>query len=331
MTEKENLALALDGKKPEWTPCFWNGGQIILSTAVRNIPPIGDMQGYDWHGVHWTATEDTGGMFTPTVGMPFVLTDITKWKEQVPFPDIEAIDWEDAAKRDYEFFGIDRENNILDYYNGNGLFERLHFLMGFEESMLAIMEEPEAVYELVGAIADMYIAIAGKIAEYYKPDYYTFLDDYAHVRGLFISPDTFEELFAPHLKRIIDFVESTDMKFKMHCCGRQDLLLDNFYKLGIRRLDPGQPCCDLVGMKTRYPDISIMGGLDLQGVVDKADVTEEELRKEVRRCIDEYGPAGGFSIFGGSVDLYNPAMYAPDKKMGIIIDEANRYGKKLTA
>lgn len=327
MNEKENILLAFEGKKPEWTPCFWNGAQIILSTAVLNIPQLGSKEGYDWFGVHWTATEDTGGMFTPTVGMPVPLTDIELWRDQVKFPDLSAIDWEETAKRDYEMFGIDRENMVLDYYNGNGLFERLHFLMGFEEALMAIVTNPEDVYDLVGAIADHYIEIAHYIAKYYKPDYYTFLDDYAHVRGLFISPETFDELFAPHLKRIIDAVESTEMRFKMHCCGMQELLLDNFYEIGVRRLDPCQPCNDLVAMKERYPEISLMGGLDLQGVVDYPGVTEEQLRAEVRRCIDEYGPAGGFVIFGGGVDLYSPTAFEPDQKMGIIVDESTKYAK----
>ncbi|MEL4105884.1 uroporphyrinogen decarboxylase family protein [Oscillospiraceae bacterium WX1] len=327
MTEKENIILAFDGKMPEKTPCFWTAAQLILSSAVKNIPTLGLTEGYDWFGVHWTATEDTGWMFSPTADKPHVLTDITKWREQVKFPDIEKIDWETAAANDMMFFNIDRENKVMDYYHGNGIFERLHFLMGFEEAMVAIIEEPEAVYDLMGAVADMYIAIAEKIDQYYKPDYYIFLDDYAHRLGLFVSPATFDKLFAPHLKRIVDFVGTTGMKFKMHCCGMQELLLDNFYKIGIRRFDPGQPCNDLVAMKKRYPDIAIMGGLDIQGVVDYPGVTEEQLRAEVRRCIREYGPMGGYIIFGATVALYMPEAYAPGQKMGIILDE---YYKNVT-
>lgn len=326
MTEKENILLAYEGKKPQWTPCFWAGAQLLLSSAVKNIPGLGLTEGYDWFGVHWTATENTGWMFTPTADKPHVLTDVTKWREQVRFPNLEEIDWAATAERDFAFFGTDR-TKVQDYYQGNGLFERVHFLMGFEEAMVAIQTEPEAVYELVGAIADMYIAIAEKIAIYYKPDLYTFLDDYGHHRGIFISPETFDRLFAPHLKRIIDFVNTTDMKFKMHCCGMQELLLDNFNKIGVRRLDPCQPCNNLVAMKARYPDISLMGGMDIQGVIDFPGVTEEQLRAEVRRCIDMYGPMGGYIMFGATVELYNPASFAPGQKMGIILEEAANYAR----
>ena len=66
----------------------------MISSVICNCPAFGTKEGYDWWGVHWTATDNTGGMFTPTVGYPPVLTDITKWREQVKFPDISNIDWE---------------------------------------------------------------------------------------------------------------------------------------------------------------------------------------------------------------------------------------------
>ncbi|KPU44443.1 hypothetical protein OXPF_19370 [Oxobacter pfennigii] len=128
-------------------------------------------------------------------------------------------------------------------------------------------------------------------------------------------------------KRLVDFVNTTSMKFISHCCGMEEILLDSFYKIGIRRFDPCQPCNNLKKMKERYPDIALIGGLDLQGCVDLSDVTEDELRQEVRRCIDEYGPLGGYTIYGCSVSMYDPSAFAPGKKMGIICGEAISYAK----
>ena len=133
----------------------------MISSVICNCPAFGTKEGYDWWGVHWTATDNTGGMFTPTVGYPPVLTDITKWRAQVKFPDISNIYWEAAAKRDTARLD---PNKLTDFYGlGNGLFERLHFLMGFEEAMYALMEEPEECAALVSAIADFYIQIIEKL------------------------------------------------------------------------------------------------------------------------------------------------------------------------
>ncbi len=327
MTPKENLELAMDGKKPEWTPIYWEGARIVVSMGAGNSPMLGEKEGYNKFGVHMTATENSGGMFTPTADAPHVVTDITKWQEQVTIPDAEEVDWAQDAQMSMQMMGIDREASMVDYFHGYGLFETMHMLMGMEEAAIALMEEPEASYELVGAIADYHLACAKKVEQYYQPEYYTFADDYAHLKSLFISPTTFDEIFAPHLKRIYDFVNQSSMKLKIHCCGRQELLLDRFYDLGVRRFDPGQPCNDLVAMKEKHPDIAIIGGLDIQGIVDRPGVTDEELRAEVDRCIDEYGPMGGYTIYGASVDMYNPMSYAPGGKMNTMITEACTYSR----
>lgn len=82
-------------------------------------------------------------MYTPTAGQKRVLTDITKWREQVTFPDLERVDWKSCAGRDQQMISPDK----LTYFLGmaDGFFERLHHLMGFEEAVIAIAEEPETV------------------------------------------------------------------------------------------------------------------------------------------------------------------------------------------
>ena len=100
MTEKENVQVALEGGIPEHTPLFWNGGQLMVSSVIGNMPVPGTAEGYDWWGVHWTACEEACGAFAPTAGRPPVITDITRWREQVKVPDISGIDWEAAAARD---------------------------------------------------------------------------------------------------------------------------------------------------------------------------------------------------------------------------------------
>lgn len=324
MTEAENLRIALDGGTPHHTPCFWAGASIAISSVIGNIIPPGMTEGYDWWGVHWTANEYAGGNCTPTAGKPTVITDITKWREQVHFPDIDAIEWEAAAARDAAF--VDPEKVSVFFGLANGLFERFHFLRGFEDALCDIVEEPECVAELIDAIADFYVKIIEKIGTYYKPEYLTFLDDYAHKVGPFISLDTFDAVIAPSLKKIVDAVEANGMKYIHHCCGKEEYFLDRFYELGIRRIDPCQPVNDINGMKKRYPDMVFLGGLDVQGVIDMPGTTEEDWREEVRRCIDTYGAGKkGYVIYGATVNLHNPAAYQPGGNMFAIIDEAVRY------
>ena len=71
--------------------------------------------------------------------------------------------------------------------------------------------------------------------------------------------------------------------------------------------------------------MAFMGGLDVQGIVDKPGISEEAIRKEVRRCIDTYGPEGHYVLYGASTSAAVMSAYAPGGNLFTVIDEAARY------
>ncbi len=328
LSKRENALIALRGEKPEYVPCFFDAIQVIPSGAAQEVPPLFQGPGYDGYGVHQTPTESASGMFTPTPNVPPVLEDVTEWKSVVKFPDYEHIPWEQIVAGETEAMHLDKANFVQDLYCAQGLFERLHFLMGFENALCAIMEEPEAVSDLVAAIADKKIEFLQKADYYYHPDYFTYLDDYAHMNGLFISPDTFREIFKPQIARIVEACNKTNMTFKQHCCGKMEDLLDDFLDIGITAFDPVQPVNNIPEMKKKtLGRAGIMGGLDVQNVVDRPGSTDEEIVAETRRCIDTYGEGGGYVIFGASLSMYDPMQYAPGGKLFTVSQTCEQYGK----
>ena len=68
----------------------------------------------------------------------------------------------------------------------------------------------------------------------------------------------------------------------------------------------------------------MMGGID-QTIVDRMDVTDEEIREEVRRCIDTYAPGGHFLPCIGSIQCLN------DHATEVCEDEMNKYGAEWLA
>ena len=63
----------------------------------------------------------------------------------------------------------------------------------------------------------------------------------------------------------------------------------------------------------------LMGGID--SIIDRPDVTEEEIRRETRRACTEYGELPGFwpgIIYGGPGTLYPEVL-------PVIVDEIDRY------
>lgn len=327
LAKRENALLALQGEMPEYVPCFYDACQIIPAATSLETPELG-APGYDGYGVHQTPTVSAGGMFTPTPTVKPVLKDITQWKSEVMFPDYSKVPFEMIVAKEKEFLHLNPERFVQDLFCPNGIFERLHFLLGFEDAMCALYDEPEAVYDLVGAIADKKIEYVKLAEQYYKPDYFTLLDDYSHINGLFLSPEIFRKFFKPHLARIVAACKETSMTYKQHCCGKMEDLFDDFLEIGITAFDPVQPINDIVKLQKRAKGkAGIVGGLDVQNVVDRVEATEAEIEEEVKRCIHTYGPGGGYMIYGASVNMFNPAQYAPGGRIFTVNQACEKYGK----
>lgn len=330
--QKRNTLTALTGGTPKDVPCWFKDCQMVFVSPMGERPPLGESEGYDIYGVHLSASESAGGAFTPTPTYPPVLSDITKWEEQVKFPDYDAIDWDAACEADLKAQNLDRENKVIDMFCANGLFERMHYLMGFEDTVCSLYEEPEAVKELAEAIADTKIRLIKNTIKRYKPDVFTFLDDYAHQNGLFMSIDMFRDIFKPQLKRIVDAVHEEGCLFKMHCCGKMQDLTPEYLDLGIDAIDPVMPLNDIQKMKDMFEHrVGIAGGLDVQGVIDNTTSTADDVRAEVRRCIDEYAPGGGYMLYCASVNIRDPRQWEPDGIFGAMLDEVSTYGKDYYA
>lgn len=331
MTNKENFMLAFKGLQPESVLYRWSAVQSIVPQANREMPSIREGKpGYDSWGVHQTPTDSAGGMFTPTPGMPPVLEDVTEWRK-LEIPDYSKADWETASQAEMKIFRIDRENYWLNVTSTNGMWERMHMLMGFENAVVSLLEEPEACYELAGAIADTKIQFVKAVAKWYKPDMITMMDDYSHKDGLFMSPDTWREIFKPHLKRVVKACHDEGILFEQHCCGKCEMLVSDLMDCGIDALDPVQPVNDIPAMKKlTLGKIGLMGGLDVQNVIDRAGVTEEEVEAECRRCIDAYSAGGGYAVDGISINARSTYFGARTKQQ-VIADICASYGNNWYA
>ena len=149
MTERENALLAIQHQEPEWVPalfdCTYNCGDVI------NDRPIFE-DGVDCFGIHWVRSGPETNFITHVdPARPPVISDPLKWREQVDFPNLDKFDWETAAAAITPEI---RREKLIYYIMGLGIFERTHTLMNFEDALCAYLEEPEAMYELCGALAD---------------------------------------------------------------------------------------------------------------------------------------------------------------------------------
>lgn len=291
MTRREQLLEVYKHKNIGYVPCFFTDFDFSKPAEINERPEAG---GLDWFGVEWE--------FVPAVLAPMVkpgtqrLTDICNWKEELVFPDLNAVDWEAAAAK--ETANWDRENKISFMMLINGIFERTHALMGFEDALCAMYEEPEAYKELVDAITDYKVEVIKIIGKYYKPDVLSFHDDFGANDRMLMSVDLWEEFFKEPLRRVIEETHRQGIIYEHHSCGYIEPIFDQLVELGIDAIDPLQITNPVRQMKNKYQDrVTFVGGYDNQNVYDRPGVTEEEIRQETARAMDEMAPGGSFVAF----------------------------------
>ena len=120
------------------------------------------------------------------------------------------------------------------------------------------MEDPEAFGELVGAIADYKIEIVKRAYDAARPEVFMFHDDWGTSVSTFFAPDTWRELFKPHVKRICDAILDRGMVCGLHSCGAISPLIGDVVDMGISFWEAQGECNDLDALRAQYPSLTIL-------------------------------------------------------------------------
>lgn len=322
MTPKENILAVLNHQKREWIPSFYD--MLVTGFASSPGPAFEKGPGLDGFGLNWVTPASGGGAPIPEP-CKFLLDSetIVDWKNIIHFPDVDAYDWKTEAEK--SLAKGNPEIQAVDFGSGNGPFERMAALMGFEEALMAMAEEPEATFDLLNAIADYKIKVAERVHEYIHADTFTNYDDIATERDLFMSPDTYRQLIKPVHTKMYKAVRDMGMIPIQHTCGKADRLIQDFIETGVAAWTSVQPTNDIEGMLQKYGDqICLMGGYNSNGSPAREDVTDEEVEIEVKRCMDTYGKYDSYIFFGfRTVNSLDPAVKAA--AYGTIIRSAVKY------
>lgn len=318
MTERENaLRIITKSGEPEWIPygpdCF---DVIIPSNVIKERPTFQEGNGNDWFNCYWHFDPATVG-FCPVPGKQPV-TDITKWREQVQFPDISSADWKEGTKISLE--NVNREERLSYLFLESGPWERLHALIGFQETLEALYMEPESLQELLEAITDYKVSLIEPMAEYYKPDIVCSFDDFAFQKSLFMSQDMFRKFLLPCEKRIGDELKKHNIIYSHHSCGKIDSLMGDILDAGPSMiLGLWAPYNDMDTVEKQYAHrFTVHGGLDNQ-LLAREDVEDELIIKDIRRLIDQCAPYKNLIV--------DPGFLGDPIRAELVSDEAHSYSE----
>lgn len=306
INEKENVRRYYAHELPDHYAVLEKGLHTIV--PMIHIRPIMGAH-KDWFGCNYSYDANIKKWSVPCD--PRVVTDITKWREQVVFPDLESIDWAALAAKEVPSEEV-RKEKAISVLLQCGVYERFHALLGMEEAMIALLTEPEASKELLDAIGDFRCRLIGKFIEYYKPDIIRNHDDYGTQFAMQISPDLWREMIKPQLKKIADLCHSNGVFYEQHSCGIVEPIVKDMMEVGVDsvqamhindvpklKVETGTGI--LYHMSLNVPDYLVA---DMAGTL-----TEEWLRKDVHDTLWACAPGGAYfhtpvSVVGAPADWW---------------------------
>lgn len=123
------------------------------------------------------------------------------------------------------------------------LFERMHHLHGFENTLADLYLEPERMAFLADKIVDFDIRVIQNISSRFpgKIHGFTFTDDWGTERAAFISTELFDQFFKPRYKKIFDACREAGWDVWMHSCGKINELMPSLIECGVTAFNLLQP------------------------------------------------------------------------------------------
>ena len=190
-------------------------------------------------------------------------------------------------------------------------------LMGYTDLLTSCITKPELVTAIVEKGVDHNIKMVEQAASLGAELVLTG-DDIADNHSTLISPKMWEELFAPHFKKLVDAFHGLGLYHWKHSDGNLMPVMDSLINAGIDGIDPVDPLAgmSLKVMKEKYGDqIAIKGNIDCVNTL--VNGTHQQVINEVKDNILVAGPGGGYvcsssnSIHSGvNPDLYKTMVEA---------------------
>ena len=310
---RENYLRCVKGEEPYWMPAYFYESNTVWPDALEEHP-IPEVDGFDWWGVDWKMVEDIQGMITKPGTR--VINDFENWENDVEWPDLSLVDFQADGEKIRKAYDPDRPHI---YESVEGLTERLHEMMPFDEFLLTFYEEPEALERFLKKMADYKIECCRQVFDNYgRVDGVLYHDDWGTQRSGFFSNEMFRKQIMPQTERLFDYIRGEGKFIELHSCGKNIQYVPMMLEMGIDMWTP-QDCINEPDMlNQKYgKEMTFTFALPL-----KSSDTEDEIRNKVRDFVDRYGENGRVMCW---IKSENPVTDSALEE--IARDELYRYSK----
>ena len=189
---------------------------------------------------------------------------------------------------------------------GNGVFEIVQDLVGYENLCIFSFEEPELYASLFEKVGQILYEIWQWFLKNYSDVYCVcrFGDDLGYKSNTLLSHEDIRKHIIPQYAMIVDLVHQYGRPFLLHSCGKIFAVMEDLIDAGVDILNPIQPCSkdmNPVNLRDTYRNrVVFHGGLDTQEILPKC--SPEQVAEEVRKLIDVFKPEGNY-IFAAAHNI----------------------------
>lgn len=253
--------------------------------------------------------------------LDFTITTQEAWdqaKKQMTLED-DRIPWE-MLRQNYDKWRAEGRWIRAVFWFG---FDVTHsWMMGTENTLIAMMEEPELVEDIFDTYLSRCETLFSRVWDAgYRFDEIFWYDDMGYKGTTFFSPNMYRSMLQPYHKRAVDWAHNRGIYAQLHSCGDVMTLLPDIVATGVDALNPLEVKAgmDAFKIKKEYGDRLVLhGGINAVLWNDKDAILEE-----IDRKVPVLKENGGF-IFSSDHSIPNSVSL---ENMKAIVEEVKRVGR----
>lgn len=253
--------------------------------------------------------------------LDFTITTQEAWdqaKKQMTLED-DRIPWE-MLRQNYDKWRAEGRWIRAVFWFG---FDVTHsWMMGTENTLVAMMEEPELVEDMFDTYLSRCETLFSRVWDAgYHFDEIFWYDDMGYKGTTFFSPNMYRSMLQPYHKRAVDWAHNRGIYAQLHSCGDVMTLLPDIVATGVDALNPLEVKAgmDAFKIKKEYGDRLVLhGGINAVLWNDKDAILEE-----IDRKVPVLKENGGF-IFSSDHSIPNSVSL---ENMKAIVEEVKRVGR----
>ena len=180
------------------------------------------------------------------------------------------------------------------------LFERLHMLHGFAETLMDFYAAPEKIEKVIALVLDWKLAHFHELRRRFGDRIHgLFLtDDWGTQEAPFIRGDMFETFFLEAYRTLASAIHGHGWHLLLHSCGKINDFVPYFINVGADVMNMQQPrCYGIEELGRRFAGkIAFLTTVDIQATLPRGDL--DAIREEAHQLVTHWGtPDGGFIVF----------------------------------